>query len=474
MTTPDVLAGASRGCVVAAAGCGKTDLIARAVAASTGRQLVLTHTNAGVEALHRRMRRLGLSGDRVAVDTIAGWCMKYLIAYPGRSGGLPTKPDGFADWQAVYPKMKALLGESVIRKVISASYAGVFVDEYQDCDLPQHDLVCRIAEHVSVRVLGDPLQSVFRFAGDPPHWTSVVESAFPRIGTLTTPWRWKRPGHNAALGEWLSETRHTLRQQQPVDLRDSRIRYEKTKSSGNWQDETRSVCFETAKSEGTSVAILKWANGEYLVLSKLTGGLYQCVEPIDAKDAGRFLSELEKASPTTRPDRIMDFLRNIAVHFESPFDEVSAASNGMPLLAPDAPAGKAAMLLRDVRAGGTPAVAANALDALSRLPGLKVFRRELLWAAIDSLRDADMEGYNDLLRVLRHRRNLTSHIGRRFSRCTVGSTLLLKGMEFDHAIVVHTGKFSVFDLYVALTRGSKSLTVLSPTPQIDVRHLALG
>ena len=46
------------GYVVAPAGFGKTHTIAQATSLSTGRQLVLTHTHAGVNALRKKMRAL--------------------------------------------------------------------------------------------------------------------------------------------------------------------------------------------------------------------------------------------------------------------------------------------------------------------------------------------------------------------------------------------------------------------------------
>jgi DNA helicase-2/ATP-dependent DNA helicase PcrA len=45
-------------------------------------------------------------------------------------------------------------------------------------------------------------------------------------------------------------------------------------------------------------------------------------------------------------------------------------------------------------------------------------------------------------------------------RCT-GSTLLVKGLEFDHAVILRGQSWGGSkDLYVALTRGSKSVTLL--------------
>src|SRR5919197_5616845 len=55
------------------AGAGKTQIIAAvgALASEAGeRVLVLTHTNAGVDALRRRMRAFGVAASQVSVETI--------------------------------------------------------------------------------------------------------------------------------------------------------------------------------------------------------------------------------------------------------------------------------------------------------------------------------------------------------------------------------------------------------------------
>ena len=54
------------------------------------------------------------------------------------------------------------------------------------------------------------------------------------------------------------------------------------------------------------------------------------------------------------------------------------------------------------------------------------------------------------------------HAGRIVAKRSVGSTLLVKGLEFDHAVVVHTPSMTRKDWYVALTRASVSLTLLVP------------
>jgi hypothetical protein len=471
MTTACELVAATRACVVAAAGCGKTQLIANSVKAARGRQLVLTHTNAGVEALRRRLRRLGVSGQHAAVDTIAGWSLKYISAYPRRSGGMRATPQGLADWDGVYPAMTKLLDAPLIKSVVLASYEGAFVDEYQDCDTPQHELIARLADILPVRILGDPLQAVFRFRGQPPPWNDMVEAAFPRLGELLTPWRWRREGENASLGDWLGEVRTVLQARRVLSLSDPRIRHVVIPSFKKWRGQAQAVAFELAKGDGNVVAVLKWGS-DFHALGCLTGGLFQCIEPVDAKDAALMLSALESGPARGRAKILVEFMKVVAAHVDEPIAKLRAlATKKLGFDDVDSATAAACRVLMLVPSS-PPAVAADALDALGALPGLRVYRRELLWAAIDSLRDASKAGYVDLLGALRRRRNLTSHVGRRLARCTAGSTLLVKGMEFDHAMVVDTGNFSVNDLYVALTRGSKSLTILSPRDTIDCSTLA--
>jgi DNA helicase-2/ATP-dependent DNA helicase PcrA len=56
---------------------------------------------------------------------------------------------------------------------------------------------------------------------------------------------------------------------------------------------------------------------------------------------------------------------------------------------------------------------------------------------------------------LRHRGRIVG------SRKIVSTTLLVKSLEFDHGIVLDASSLSSKELYVALTRGSKTLTIIS-------------
>ena len=55
------------------------------------------------------------------------------------------------------------------------------------------------------------------------------------------------------------------------------------------------------------------------------------------------------------------------------------------------------------------------------------------------------------------------HFGRPVSHRAVGSTLLLKGLEADIAVILHPELMERSNLYVALTRGACRLIVCSAT-----------
>lgn len=59
------------------------------------------------------------------------------------------------------------------------------------------------------------------------------------------------------------------------------------------------------------------------------------------------------------------------------------------------------------------------------------------------------------------------HLGRIIPNRGIGSTLLVKGLEFEHAIIVEYPGMTKADWYVALTRATKTVTVLSASSIIN-------
>lgn len=59
--------------------------------------------------------------------------------------------------------------------------------------------------------MGDPLQKIFGFRDDPVVPWNTIKTAFEVVdAALREPWRWRREGCNAQLGEWLADARRQL------------------------------------------------------------------------------------------------------------------------------------------------------------------------------------------------------------------------------------------------------------------------
>jgi len=213
-----------RGTVTAPAGCGKTQLIAHALAGHRGNKpiLVLTHTNAGVAALRGRLDRAGVPASVYRLSTIDGWAIRLISTFPGRSAHDPEILRLAAparDYPAIRDAAWKLLQAGHVSEVLKASYAHLIVDEYQDCSVPQHYIVYFLSLILPTCVLGDPMQAIFGFRGNAlADWNQHVCAHFPVVGELATPWRWRNAGAEA-LGQWLLEARRLLAAGQSVDLR---------------------------------------------------------------------------------------------------------------------------------------------------------------------------------------------------------------------------------------------------------------
>jgi AAA domain len=236
------------------AGGGKTQYVAAlaTVAAERGeRSLVLTHTNAGVDVLRRRLRSFGLAGSAVRVDTIASWSWNLIRHYPRLSGVEVAQEPEWRKSKDFYVGATCAVGSQAITAVVQASYDLVIVDEYQDCIVEQHDLVVALAQILPVCVFGDRLQSIFGFGGEViVAWGTDVVPTWPALGVPTRPWRWE--GHNEPLGQWLLDIRPHLVAGRAVDLGSAPLIW---RSSKDAPQEVIKACYGLASARGSVVVI---------------------------------------------------------------------------------------------------------------------------------------------------------------------------------------------------------------------------
>ena len=205
----------SKSMVVAPAGNGKTHAIAICLKHTKGRQLILTHTHAGVASLKEKIIQQGIDYKHYRVETITGFAQKYVNAfYCGDD--VPEQEDSKAYYPFLIDKAKNLFKLDPIRDVVRSTYSGLFVDEYQDCIIGQHNFIKALGEILPIHILGDYLQGIFDFNGDTLVDFDEDLNDFVKFPDLTEPWRWKT--NNPGLGEYLKKIRTLLEEKREIDL----------------------------------------------------------------------------------------------------------------------------------------------------------------------------------------------------------------------------------------------------------------
>lgn len=438
--------------VVAPAGHGKTEIIA-SVAALGRRALILTHTHAGVHAIRARLKRLGVPHARVAVDTIAGWSMRYAHAFPRVAQPPDGMPQG-AQWDQLYRGAILALGVMAVREVVAASYDRILIDEYQDCGGLQHQLAITLSSIVPTLVFGDPMQGIFEFAGATLSWDGEIHRSFPFAGTLETPHRWA--GKNPELGQWIAETRVKLMRGEAIDLADPRIIYRESDDAFDM-----ATLFEGIDGKDGSFAAIHCNKTLCYRLAKAAGGGYQAIEEIAANRLREFATAWDQANDGTGRLRAIITLLNDCFH-KKPVVEGEEVD-------PDDVAIELALReLVPSLANGNGAVAAVQFLALSRKrPRWKLFRNELWRDAERAAGEVASDRAETMAAATNSVRQRVSNSGRRLPKRTVSTPLLLKGLEFDHVVIpdaTHFGNERQAQaklFYVAISRATRSLTISS-------------
>ncbi len=459
-----------RGSVIAAAGCGKTEQIARATKIAQGRRLILTHTHAGVDVLRARLKSHEISSDRYHVDTIASWCLRYVASFPKQSQYVCDKANPDTEWDAIYEATAKLIQSGAVNGILKASYSGVFVDEYQDCTSLQHNVIKGIAIHIPVCVFGDPLQAIFDFKNqNPVSWDTEVFPVFSKVGELTVPWRWKKVG-NDALANWLTLIRQTLDCQGTLNLtsRPSCVRWERLPNEPE---------FRQRKIIGTCQSVLGASNNETIVVigdsaninarAALAKGLasigFSNIEPLSCKPLFEYAQRLESSTGYARFEYVLDFIGACMTGTEKS-EYIKAIKSH--LSGGKAGTAKFGSLIGKGIAivnGGADEALIELMAAFQARSNTHLFRREMFFAMQSALRIKTTTPHNSLQDAVAEVQHRIRHTGRRIGKRSIGSTLLVKGLEFEHVVIIHSNNMSIKDWYVALTRATQSITILSPS-----------
>lgn len=477
------------------AGTGKTHLLAAvvteltALAASsetlTNRALVLTHTNAGVHAIRKRLDDFG-AGKAVRVSTISSFAFELARAYP-QLGGLeiPEVPN----WENSASYIEAatrVSGSGHIRRVLGASFTHILVDEYQDCTESQHEFVLRLTEAIpAVGVFGDQLQAIFGFADPLVSWTAV-EAAFPKFDIDWIPWRWK--GHNEALGKWLVLARDLLRVGKVFDLSPAAIpngvRFE-------YGSQDYRVLPRVAREVGTmqeTVLILCGVAPEMVrAAARRLNGQYSAMEEIHGSYMRAQLTVLNATDPIGYGRWLANVAKNCFVGYgDLNLPVLTKLDKGLTIshLKRDG-LGETMAALDLVATNRNLESLAQAMLVLVRAKEARLHSHEAWYdmlsairsaAAAENTQDGSRPG-SDGVPLLEHLdvvRDRLRHTGRSDRRRIVSRTVLVKGLEYDHVIVANVDDITdACNLYVALSRARKTVTILGSRPQILIKATAM-
>lgn len=453
------------------AGTGKTHLLAAAaaVAATDGkRSLVLTHTNAGVDAIRKRLRAFGVPASQVRVDTITSWAFSLVRSYSEIAGMSVAQ---VPDWTQSDDYLKAATVVARSRAIVdmmAVSFDHLFIDEYQDCTLVLHEFVMVLAEAVPRSVvLGDRLQGIFTFVGPMATWDGHVLPAFPEHVLAVEPHRWT--DHNQDLGRWLLDIRPDL-----VDGRDFDFAVHSvpgvTYVSGTGPAALASVAHSFRDFDESVVLLDKWPNDVASHASRL-GGSYSVMEDI----SGNFMRAQLQALPAEGDRQLASWFAIFAKACVVGLSGIDATvlnrlANGQSV-AHYTRAGIESVLVALDELSESPSYAQLAATAteVRRTQALRVYRWEAwndtLEAIAMTAENGDSAGDN-LARV----RDRLRRTGRRYDNRIASRTLLVKGLEYDHVIIADINKMQdPCNLYVALSRARKSVTVLGSSSRIRLR-----
>jgi hypothetical protein len=455
--------------IVAPAGFGKTHAIAECLKLfESGKQLILTHTHAGVAALKEKITNEGIISKRYHIETISGYALKYVKAFYYKKD-LPEQKDGQLYWSAIMKYSSEIISRDIVKKIIGRTYAGLFVDEYQDCTLSQHNLIMLLSEILPIHIIGDPLQSIFGFNETPVKWADIPQEYHDNKLILTTPWRWKNT-NCIELGDFLSEVRNNLINKSPInlhyyshvkgleiiqvkeeDLRDTNSNYSKKINSLLREKQILFI-----NSDEKSGGIRK----KFVQRFRKWGRIY-LIEAIDQKDFYSVAEKIDKLSKRATYKGVV----NIMIMFFTKAElnkwfgptkivkKIDEENNklSLPIIS----------VVDKLLISFCPLLFKELLTIVSKLPKINFDRKDMFYTTCEALSYAkyhDCSVYDAML----HQRNQLRIIGRKYPDKCVGTTLLTKGLEFDNVAILNAEKFDLPEhLYVAMTRASKNLIIFT-------------
>ena len=314
------------------------------------------------------------------------------------------------------------------------------------------------------------MQGIFDFGQPLVDWENEVESRLEPIGTLDTPHRWIRAGADD-LAEWLVRVREALEQGRPIDLRQATpdsVRVEDCRSDDDLVKQQVKTCrYYLCKPLESVIAIHKGDRKRVYKkkcnkLARTIGGRFSSIEEIEGRDLHNFVKKLESSDLATgRLQKAISFAGDCMTAVNQNLSKGTRRGERVTIRA-NTKNPEVASAANDYLDEPTSANLAKFFCLLKENSNTKVFRGDLFNRLIEVLRIQTTSNAPNLSEAANKFQSEFRHRGRIVGSRKIVSTIhLVKGLEFDHGIVLDASSLSSKELYVALTRGSKKLTIIS-------------
>lgn len=469
--------------VVSPAGYGKTYSIAECVKYTTGRQLILTHTHAGITSIKTKLSNAGIPGTKFRVETISSFAQKYMMAFY-KGNDIPDLEDSNYH-EFLLSKSVPIIKSGVVRKVIKATYSGLFIDEYQDCTKSQHSMILALSSILPTHIFGDPLQGIFDFNETVDFDLDLI--GFQRFPDMTVPHRWYQSGNNRGLGEIIMEVRNTFEKRENLHLvHQPDVSFNVHLIIGELyanQEYKRELTRLLEHLEDASVLVIipeyidtsrgqRRIRGTIAERARLRSYIdfrkkFRLLEAIDdklfyslARKSDEIIASIKSSRNYVKKIR-KEILQNLynSTDLDEWFND-----DGFKRKRKTVDQEKSKLLSQafdEFFQYPSPGNLLKIIQILNKRFMVKFQREEIMFSYLKALKIASLENL-EVIEAMRRNRNVIRRLGRKVLARCIGTTLLTKGLEFDVVVILDAHKFdSHKKLYVAISRACKSLHIFT-------------
>ncbi len=267
------------------------------------------------------------------------------------------------------------------------------------------------------------------------------------------------------MGNWLLSLRPKLASGTPIDLRTAPAAVQWIELDGRHDDALRLEAAAVQVPGEAKVLIIGDSTdprGQRRFARQVDGAV--TVEAVDLRDLTDFGAALDLSDPGALAVAA-GFAENLMGNFSADdlvrsIAAARAGSLGRALSDME----QAAVVFEQER---TLSAAADLLVSINRTGGVRCYRPAVLAAAQRALQLAASPGGPSFREATVAIREQSRLVGRPLARRSVGSTLLLKGLEADVSVVLNAAALNARNLYVAMTRGSRRVIVCSSSPILN-------